>query len=67
MTALLIGKVLLLAFLLVACGAVAVGCVRSRRTGVQPWKVPNASPYLGMYRRGLPSTPPPDCTLGESS
>ena len=59
MTGLLIGKVLLVAFVAVACIVVAIIYVRRRRAGVQPWKNPEASPYLDIYRGGLPSVPPP--------
>lgn len=59
MTALLIGKVLLVAFLIVACGILTFTYVRRRRAGVQPWKNPQAAPYLDIYRGGPPPIPPP--------
>lgn len=59
MTALLIGKVLLLAFLLVAVGIVAFTYVRRRRAGVQPWTNPHAAPYLDLYRGQIPPAPMP--------
>lgn len=59
MTALLIGKVLLVVFLIVACGALTITYVRRRRAGIQPWRNPQASPYLDLYQGGLPATPPP--------
>lgn len=67
MTALLIGKVLLLSFLLVACGILVITYVRRRRSGVQPWKNPYAAPYLDMYSGGIPPIPPPPLTVCERS
>lgn len=67
MTALLIAKALLLGFLIVACGALTVTYVRRRRAGVQPWENPYASPYLDIYRGGLPPIPPPPSTAYERS
>jgi|SRR5436309_7175841 len=67
MTAVVVGKVLLLAFLIVACSVVAIIYVRRRRAGVQPWKSPTASPYLDVYRGGTPPIPPPPQTLDERS
>lgn len=65
MTVLLIGKVLLLAFLIVACGALIITYIRRRRTGVQPWKNSYAAPYLDIYNGGLPPIPPPPTTSHE--
>nr|WP_084264301.1 hypothetical protein [Mycobacterium avium] len=59
MTALLIGKVLLVVFLVAGCAALTITYVRRRRAGVKPWTNPEASPYLDLYRGGLSPTPPP--------
>ena len=67
MTALLVGKALLLAFLVVAGGVLIVTYVRRRRAGVQPWKNPYAAPYLDIYGGGLPPIPPPPLTAYERS
>jgi hypothetical protein len=59
MTALVIGKVALVAFLIVGFGVLVIAYVRRRRAGVQPWKNPQAAPYLDIYCGGLPPIPPP--------
>jgi hypothetical protein len=59
MTAVLVAKALLLAFLIVACGVLVVTYVRRRRAGVRPWQNPYAAPYLDVYRGALPRVPPP--------
>ena len=65
MTALLIGKVLLLALVVVGCAVLVITYLRRRRAGVQPWKNPQAAPYLDIYRGGLPPIPPPPQPAGE--
>ncbi|MCK8644151.1 hypothetical protein [Mycobacterium colombiense] len=67
MTALLVAKALLLGFLIVGCGILAVTYVRRRRAGVQPWRNPYAAPYLDMYLGGLPPIPPPPSSSYERS
>ncbi|OBG78350.1 hypothetical protein A5714_03185 [Mycobacterium sp. E2462] len=58
-TLLLIGKVLLLSFLVVGCGVVIITYARKRRAGVRPWRNPYAAPYLDIYSGGPPQIPPP--------
>lgn len=65
MTALLVAKALLLGFLIVGCGVLTVTYVRRRRAGVQPWRNPYASPYLDVYRGGLPPVAPPPSSAYE--
>jgi hypothetical protein len=67
MTALLVGKVLLLGFLLVAIGVLVVTYVRRRRKGVQPWVNPQASPYLDVYRGSRTPILPPATNVAERS
>lgn len=67
MNALLIGKVLLLTFLIVACCALTITYFRRRRAGVRPWMNPYAAPYLGIYNGGLPEIPPPPTPVAERS
>lgn len=67
MTALLVAKALLLAFLIAACGILIVTYVRRRRADVQPWQNPYAAPYLDIYRGGLPAVPPPSMTYERSA
>lgn len=67
MTAALVAKALLLAFLIVACGVVVVTYVRRRRAGVRPWQNPYAAPYLDVYRGPLLPVPPPPAMTYERS
>ncbi|MEB4209842.1 hypothetical protein [Mycobacterium sp. 94-17] len=67
MTALLVLKVLLVAFLVVGCGVLTVRYVRRRRGGVQPWKNPYAAPYLDIYRGGSSPIPPPSTVCERSA
>lgn len=59
MTVLLVGKALLLTFLVVACGVVVITYIRRRRAGVRSWVNPYAAPYLGMETGHVPEVPPP--------
>ncbi|QLL07442.1 hypothetical protein [Mycobacterium vicinigordonae] len=65
MDALIIGKVLLLGFIIVGCGIVISAYVRRRRAGVRPWRNPYAAPYLDIYDGGRPPMPPPPPAITE--
>ncbi|BBX66186.1 hypothetical protein MSAS_53600 [Mycobacterium saskatchewanense] len=66
-TLLLIGKIALVAFLIVGCSVLLVTYLRKRPPGGPgPQSDPNAEGYLGLYRGRVAPTPKPESVVEQS-